>query len=191
MGWFALFAPFLVSEGTKLLDGDPETNPSVDGAVDSVSSLFGPTYDPANGGEVGRQLASIPEWANDPSLREAYGYYLQTWFPTLWQTGNIWDVARNVASGHPSAFRDRYLQLLDEGNTRGTFTVNPQGAAYVPESMDKSGGGKGLGLEVKHKFPWLPVVVVLLVLVVSFGGRGKARTKVRTKRKRSGSRSIL
>lgn len=187
MGWFAIFAPFLVSEGSKLLDGDPETNPSVDGAVDSVSSLFGPTYDPANGGEVGRQLAAMPEWANDPSLREAYGYYLQTWFPALWNTGNIWDVPRSVASGHPSAFRDRYLQLQQEGNVPGQYTVNPSGAAVQPESSNKSGGG--LTIRTKVEIPswvyWVGGGLVLLWLMRSSSGRSRA---TRTKRKSSKSK---
>lgn len=180
-------------------------------AVDFVVGLFGPNYDPANGGEVDRQLQAMEEWRTNQPLIDAYKWYLQTYHPQLWQTGNIWDAPNSFDGGHPSRFRDRYLLLVEQGEVPGSFLLEQGGGVRHPANTDYNQDGrvrdadghgtsknipptdgepwyKKLRWTITHPKEWGPGIIAIVVIVsagvVYLVYRMVRKKKPRVRRKR-------
>jgi hypothetical protein len=89
---------------------------------------FGPSYTPANGGEVGRQLGVNlgKPWAN------AYLTWLQTYAPDVW-SGRVsqWDAP---GWAQESRWHDAYMNLVAQGMPEGALVdanMHPMGMAAV------------------------------------------------------------
>lgn len=133
---------------------------TVQNVVNSLGSLFGgfvtigPSYNPANGGEVRRQLEGTGQvnepWAN------AYMTFLREYEPDLWNSGDIWDVPRG-SNSHPSTFADKYRALVAAGMPNGALVdrnMAPIGLTLAVQSATQPGGLTTAGLS------WLPLVAV-------------------------------
>lgn len=194
----ALLLPYLTNVGSKVIEGE-DLETAAKESIPDVANIFGPGYDPKNGGEVDRQLRAMPEWASDPSLMDAYKLSLQKYWPGLWQSGDIWDVQRALSAGHPSAYRDAYLQAVQAGAVRGEFALTPDGALLKNEGEGVDGGkggtksGGGNDGDIAIKIPtWLKLLGVLALLVWLVGkisGSPRGNKAIRKTAKR-GARSV-
>lgn len=97
-----------------------------------LGSLFGPGYDPANGGEVKRQIEGT-DLGNDPHASAMYYAWLQKYQPYAWQTGDIW--GGQSWDGAPSPWFAVYKAFRDAGLGTGAWMLDGGNTAYPDPSL--------------------------------------------------------
>lgn len=125
--------------------------------VNGISRFLGlgPSYNPANGGEVARQLG--PSGTNQLHLpwAQAYVDWIKNYYPAVWNGADMW-TAPGLAQN--SAFADHYRELVAAGMPEGTLldqAGTPVGLAdslrnieeiqqiLDSQAQNESGGGGG------------------------------------------------
>lgn len=110
------------------------------GAVTAAAAAVGPflrnllggsgSYNPANGGEVMRQLQGNGDMGR-PWV-DSFCDWLQRFRPDVWQSGDIWDFPGTFA--HRSYFKDHYEALMAAGLPAG-IRLDQNGN---PEGLDRA-----------------------------------------------------
>lgn len=93
---------------------------------------IGPSYDPANGGEVARQMQANG-WLGQPWCN-AYMDWLKNYRPEVWQSGDVWD----AGSAAPSPWRAVYDRYLAAGLPPGALldaNMVPVGLAQAQQAV--------------------------------------------------------
>lgn len=97
------------------------------------------SYNPANGGEVMRQLQGNGDMGQ-PWV-DSFCDWLQRFRPDVWQSGDIWDYPGTFA--HRSFFKDHYTALMNAGLPAGIRldqNGNPEGLTQAAAAVVAADG---------------------------------------------------
>jgi len=98
-------------------------SPAVTSGIGAIAGMFGPSYNPANGGEIMRQLQNgyNPPWSE--AKKQAYVAWCQQYAPGVYNgTQSQWDGGYNLPNS--SKWGDRYDEL---GGAAMDGSGNPTG----------------------------------------------------------------